>query len=436
MKKYIKETIKYCLRSPIVVSKYIREVEALCAMTPDEMKAYKDKRFLVILQKAYNGSAFYRKFYDESGVVISDIRGIEDIDKLPILTKDMILEHAEEMLTEPKWKMVKAHTSGTTGTPLQVFETWPSLWREQAYLYCYRKRCGFMMGRDILVSLRGHLSAHELKLWVGTSRTQYLSSYALLPETTQAYHDIIIKRNPKAIEGFPSSLYILACNLEEKDLKCHIPLCFTSSETLFDYQREKIEQVFGTQVYDWFGTTERTIQLCERIDHNGYFESPGYSINEYLHDGTLTTSLINDGFPLIRYRGSDVFLLANDKIAGIQGRINANIYDKTGRPYSDSSLTFILKGDLPIKYSQFVQQESGHVDLNVVLCSQDADSAEIREKLQSALKSKVNLELLDLTINIVPESQIIYTQSGKFNFVVQKRKQSRTSAKEITPITY
>lgn len=58
-----------------------------------------------------------------------------------------------------------------------------------------------------------------------------------------------------------------------------------------------------------YGTTERTIRLSEALNHNGYYEEPGYSINEYTEDGEITTSLINESFPLIRYKGNDVMEL-------------------------------------------------------------------------------------------------------------------------------
>jgi hypothetical protein len=84
---------------------------------------------------------------------------------------------------------------------------------------------------------------------------------------------------PRAIEGYPSSLYNLALLLKDKGLYCNIPVCFTSSENLLDFQRQLIEERFHTKIFDHYGTTERTIRISESIKHDGYFEDPGYSIN-------------------------------------------------------------------------------------------------------------------------------------------------------------
>ena len=110
------------------------------------------------------------------------------------------------MLTEPAWKLLKNHTSGTTGTPLLVYESWPSIWWEQAYFYCYRKRCGYIYGQPI-VSLRGNLEKEDTYMKIHLSNTLYLSSYNINNKTIQTYYKQIVKHKPIAIEGYPSSLY-------------------------------------------------------------------------------------------------------------------------------------------------------------------------------------------------------------------------------------
>lgn len=420
-RKYLRETFKYLLRSYPVIRKYVKEIDGYYEMSPAQLKERNNKRFLEMLHIAYNKTSFYRKLYDDAGIDINEIRSVKDIDKLPIITKDMVRRYADEMITMPKWMYVKAHTSGTTGTPLMVYETWPSLWREQATGHSYRKRLGVVQGKDVEASLRGNLSAHETVMWVGVSRTLYLSSYNLRLDTTEEYYKAILRRKPKSIEGYPSSLYTFACNLETKGFECHIPICFTSSEILLDYQRAKIEKVLNTQIYDIFGTTERTIKLVEYFDHSGYFEVPGYSINEYLEDGEITTSLINDGFPMIRYRGNDIINFESGSIKSIGGRAAACIYGKDGTTYSSSALTYILKGDFPIKYAQFVQNGDTSVDLNIVPNSGDLDKKDTVNLLK-LIDEKIGLQNIDIRINIVEEKDIIYTSRGKFNYIVNNYK--------------
>lgn len=419
MKKYLKESIKYILRSKIVINRYIYEVEGYYSTSPENLKKINEKRFLQILRIAYEKSPFYHQLYSKAGVKIKEIRTVEDITKLPIVTKNMIKENVKDIPTTSKWKLIKNHTSGTTGTPMMIYEDWPSIWREQAYLYCYRKRCGFLFGQP-LVSLRGNLEKGELSLMVHVSNTLFLSSYNINQTNIELYYHKILKHKPVAIEGYPSSLYALALLLRDNNMQLHIPLAFTSSETLIDYQRELIQSQMDTVIYDLYGTTERTIQLCEDINHNGYYESPGYSINEFTEDGEITTSLINESFPLIRYKGNDVMELFEDgeqqRVRRIHGRNSSCLIGKDGSRYSSALLTRIFKDIVTIDEAQFVQNEAGKVNLNIVAGEKFSESD--MQSLRSAVELQLGVNNFDLKINKVTKEEIIYSRSGKFNYVL------------------
>ena len=421
IKKYIIESLKYILRSQLFVNRYVKEIEALYQMSPNELRARNEKCFLKLFNRAYDNSSFYKKLYSDAGIKKDDIKCLEDIKKLPIITKDMIKAHAEEIRIAPKWKLIKNHTSGTTGTPLMVYEDWPSIWREQAYFYCYRKRCGYTYGQPI-VSLRGNLEKKDLYLKVHISNTLYLSSYNINPQTTELYYKQIVKHKPVAIEGYPSSLYSLALMLRDKGLQLHIPVAFTSSESLLDYQRELIEKQFDTQIFDHYGTTERTIRLSESFNHNGYFEDPGYSINEYTEDGEITTSLINFSFPLIRYKGNDVIEMMEATrenpqviVKKVHGRKEDYIVCKDGTRVQ--RLDFILKGDYPIKAAQLVQTKKGMLILKLVPDSNYSD--EYKRLILEALEKRVGKNNIDVDVQLVQMKDLIYSSRGKFNYIIQ-----------------
>lgn len=431
IKKYLKETVKYLLRSLFFTRKYVKDIEKMYGMSPSELKIRNEKRFLEIFRKAWNNSDYYRSLCISGGVKsIDDIQQLEDIVKLPILTKDMLKKHGKELLVRKEKGLIKNYTSGTTGTPLTVWQDWASVWREQAYFVCYRKRCGYNYGEP-MVSLRGNLTRDEISLKIHVSNTLYLSSYNINTKTAETYHRLIERHHPKAIEGYPSSLYSLALVLRDKGLDCHIPVAFTSSETLFDYQRKVIEQVFHTQVYDHYGTTERTIRLEESLDHSGYYEDPGYGIEEYHDDYIISTSLINDVFPLIRYKTDDRIVLREgigktpegfiDYAQGIEkvdGRAQNYIVGKDGTKYSDAALTFIFKEAEGIKYSQFVQVEKGKVDLNIVT---DASfSKETENQIIRNVDEKIGLANMDINIHQISEEELKYTSRNKLMLVVNE----------------
>lgn len=353
-----------------------------------------------------------------------EIQHLEDIIKLPILTKDMLKAHGKELLTRSKRGLMKNHTSGTTGTPLTVFQDWASVWREQAYFVCYRKRCGYNYGEP-MVSLRGNLGRSDISLKVHVSNTLFLSSYNINEHTAITYYQLIKQHHAKAIEGYPSSLYNLALVLHDKGLECHIPVAFTSSETLHDYQRALIEKVFNTQIYDHYGTTERTIRLEESFDHDGYFEDPGYGIEEYYDDYVISTSLINDVFPLIRYKTTDCIVPKQGcfplhsydaTIESIEGRTASNIVGKDGTRYSDAALTFIFKDVPNVRKAQFIQNEPGKVTLNIV---PDRDFKQSEQNIiLSLIDEKMGLRNIDVDIQLINEAELKYTKRNKLALVI------------------
>jgi len=430
-KKYIKESLKYLLRSSFFINKYVEEIDALYEMTPMELKMRNEKRFLEIFNKAFTSSAYYRNLCKSVGVTsIDDIKHIEDIVKLPILTKDMLKKHGKELLTCKEKGLIKNHTSGTTGTPLTVYQDWKSVWKEQAYFVCYRKRCGYNYGEP-MVSLRGNLTRDEIYLKIHVSNTLFLSSYNINSKTAETYHRLIEKHHPKAIEGYPSSLYSLALVLKDKGLECHIPVAFTSSETLFDYQRKLIEKIFHAQVYDHYGTTERTIRLEESFDHNGYFEDPGYGIEEYYDDHIISTSLINDVFPLIRYKTDDRIVLKEGINKSSQGFIDnaGGIERVVGRTddilvcKDDSMVTrvdFIEEGE-HIKACQWIQNEKGKLEIRIApdegFTNKDVDFV-IEETLKRCGHGN-----MDIRTKVCSMDEMIFSKRGKFKLIVNNLQQ-------------
>lgn len=430
-KKYIKESLKYLLRSSFFINKYVEEIDALYEMTPMELKMRNEKRFLEIFNKAFTSSAYYRNLCKSVGVTsIDDIKHIEDIVKLPILTKDMLKKHGKELLTCKEKGLIKNHTSGTTGTPLTVYQDWKSVWKEQAYFVCYRKRCGYNYGEP-MVSLRGNLTRDEIYLKIHVSNTLFLSSYNINSKTAETYHRLIEKHHPKAIEAYPSSLYSLALVLKDKGLECHIPVAFTSSETLFDYQRKLIEKIFHAQVYDHYGTTERTIRLEESFDHNGYFEDPGYGIEEYYDDHIISTSLINDVFPLIRYKTDDRIVLKEGINKSSQGFIDnaGGIERVVGRTddilvcKDDSMVTrvdFIEEGE-HIKACQWIQNEKGKLEIRIApdegFTNKDVDFV-IEETLKRCGHGN-----MDIRTKVCSMDEMIFSKRGKFKLIVNNLQQ-------------
>lgn len=167
--------------------------------------------------------------------------------------------------------------------------------------------------------------------------------------------------------------------------------------------------------------TEQTIYLQEAFNHQGYYELPGYSINEYLEDGEICTSLTNEAFPLIRYRSNDIIELAEldaehpqIMVKSVEGRKEDFLLCKDGGRIQ--RLDFIFKGVNHVRYGQLVQEKNGFLNVNIV---PDFGFSKLDEKsIENNVIERIGKDNIDFKINQIRESDLVYTKRGKFKFLI------------------
>jgi phenylacetate-CoA ligase len=408
-----KESVKYALRSRPMIRSEVSFVGRMYECSADELHAYKTRRFLDVFRRAYRHSSFYSELYGREGIEEADITSLDHLSMLPVVTKEMVRHNSQKMLTVPEWRMVKASTSGTTGTPLTMFHSYDAIKMEQAYNWQRRMLCGFRFGEKLL-SLRGHLGVRRLSAHAGLINTLFLSSYLIGSDRAKEYLDLVRSFRAKAIEGYPSSLYGLALLFRELGQSVEIPACFTSSETLLPFQRSLIEEVFQTRIYDYYGCTERVVALSQIGDSPFYNEDPGYSLCEFREDCLIATGLINSAFPLIKYKVDDVVVKdAEGRIVGIQGRAEDVVLCRDGTRLG--RLDHIFKGVDGIDLAQIVQRVAGDVDINVVLSANTDDH--VFDTILRNVRERANESNLSVNIKAIRPDEIIYTSRGKFSLV-------------------
>ena len=258
-----------------------------------------------------------------------------------------------------------------------------------------------------------------------------LSSFDIMASSLPYYVELIDKFKPVAIQGYPSSLYILSNFLKQEKKKLKgIKCILTSSETLYPLQRKMIEEHFGASIYDHYGHTERNV-LIMQCEKKNYHVIPEYGITEFENnlkeDGVkemVGTGFNNYAMPFIRYKTSDIVVPTGGGcscgrkfplINGIRGRIQEYFVDKTG-----SLVTFIF-ADIglwdardKINAYQYVQNELGKVLLNI-----DAKSKFIVSEIES-VKHTFKKYYSDFDIEIKFVENIPRTKNGKFKYLIQK----------------
>ena len=259
------------------------------------------------------------------------------------------------------------------------------------------------------------------------------------------YIDKLSAFQPAAIEGYPSTVYILARHLESKGKVLPIRAVFTSSETLHSFQRETIERAFNCKIFDYYGMAERVVFATECQAHSGRHLNFEYGLTEIVDENgvgiadgengiVVSTSLQNFGMPLIRYKTSDMsHIQASVCKCGRQMPLLAEVTTKAedivtrpdGTMISPSILTHPFKPMYNIEESQIIQEDLTHITIKIVKRSgyTEKDSKILLEKFQERVGS-------DIIINLDFVDSIARTKSGKFRWVISKVTTSALRARD------
>lgn len=420
MVNVIKDSISYFSRHNFLLYRQMDKLTNLENLDPLELRHLEEKEAMKMVRFAAEKSEFYRKLY--KGI---DLNGSfhEVYPQLPRITKAAIRENESAILTKPVKLVKKAFTSGTSGSPLNMYRSAGAILKENTYVWQYRLSHGISLG-DPFVSMRGVLDNKTMQYFNKSENTLYLSSYLLSKSTIKQYASNLNKFKPRAIFAFPSSLFTLSNLLDEAGLKVQIPLMFTSSETLYPFQREKIEQTLGGRIFDRYSTSERTILLHE-CEHGNFHAAPKYGISEFLDGGkgVITTGFINKAFPLIKYQIDDTFIFMDAPcacgkgtgISSIEGRVDDVVLLQDGTRIGRLGVAF--QGIPNLRYAQIIQDSTNGINVNMVTAP--AFKQTEQQLLEKKLRQRLNDSIL-INFNRVEEKDIIKTPSGKFKLVISK----------------
>ncbi len=410
-----------------------------------ELKDFQDINLCKIVNHAYDTVPYYRKKMKSIKLRPSDIKTQDDLYKFPILTRKEIIENFDELRSKSftRKQLTLGHTSGTTGSPLEVLYdqnviamTYAVLDRQYKWAGAHLKKFG-----DPVAILRGNIIVPITQKTPPYWRHNYyhnhllMSSFHLSSENLPAYINKLKKFSPRIIDGYPSTLYVLARYLLSVDTSLPVQAVLTSSETLYDFQREAIEEAFECKVFDYFGAAERVMFATECEQHKGHHLCSEYGITEIIgedggkmNDGKIGkivgTSLHNYGMPLIRYMSSDLTAIKIKKCGcgrnlplmdDVSTKAEDIIALNDGRLISPSVLTHPFKPLHSIDASQIIQEDYDNIHIKIVANSNytEEDSAHLTNEFKKRMGDDVNIKIEKVT-------ELERTKAGKFKWVISK----------------
>lgn len=419
------------LRRGLLFHKLLRELEQNEKASPEKIIEYQNKMLRLSVENAYKQVPYYKKLFDRLQIKPQAIKTIEDLQLLPILKKDAVRGHEEKFVSPSVKFKFKAYTSGTTGTPLNLFRDRFSVNLENAAIWRQRRWADFGLN-DRRATLRGDLvtpvDGAEPPFWqFNPGENQLLmSSYHLSDKFIPYYLDKLREFQPAAIEAYPSSVYRLARYMQiNQEQPIRVKAVFTSSEMLFDYQREVIEQYFG-KVFDYYGNAERVAFIC-MCEFGNYHYAMDYSIVEFIpaEDGLcqiVGTTLHNSAMPFIRYATGDLAQMSHENcpcnrpfpiVKKLEGRRDDYVITPSGKWLGRLDLVF--KGVSHLIEGQIIQDHLDFVRVLIVPGTDFTDNDEqiLSKKLHERLGSEIK-------IAIEKVESIPRTKQGKYQLVISK----------------
>ncbi len=349
---------------------------------------------LGVARRAFTLSPYLRSVYRDAGLDVADLRTAEDLAALPILSKDMLRQHADDILCDDTnhGDLIRGTTGGSTGVPSPYFhddEWWcaatAAAWRGDEWSgWKLGERTASIWGTPLSESTTQEMirrvSEHSRNFL-------FLAGFDLAPEQLTRKLDALYRFQPRLVCGYASLLRAAADGILADGRPPLRPLALISSaEPLSPESRAIVEEAFRAPVYDRYGCRELGIVAQECSAHDGM-----HIISPHVHleidvDGRpaepgetgriLATLLDNDCFPMVRYEVGDLATAAEQrpcgcgiaypKIAAVQGRQLDVLWTSAGGTLTGVFFPHLMKEFDWVGSFQVVQDAQGDVEMRVV----------------------------------------------------------------------
>lgn len=351
--------------------KVMREAEIF---SEKQLFDFQSRRLQALVKHCYLHVPYYRNMFNTLDLKPDDIKTREDLRKIPVLTKQIIRDHYDELVADniSEYNVADGSTGGSTGTPLKFkrdVQSWNMAWASsfrawEWYGYHLGEKMFTLGGNSLVKNIHG-VSAKDIFDKV-IMRNLKRSSSEVDDEAMRNHYEAFMRYKPVAMRGYASSLVIFARYIEKNNLPLHqLKLVLTTGEMLMPDYRDTIERVFKCKVYDAYGAGDGGIASHECLLQQGLHLSEERCVVEItdregnvLPDGqtgyVCTTDLGNYAFPFLRYHVGDMAYIKLEKcscgrvsrvLGQVMGRAGKLLYNKQGVPISPTMLPIMLYRD-------------------------------------------------------------------------------------------
>lgn len=415
------------------------------AWSPEQWKSYQEERLSRILHTAATKVPYYRDQWAERRRN-GDNASSEYLENWRVLDKAPVRANPQAFIAEGSDPRALYHTntSGTTGTPLQL---WSSRSMVQAWYAIYEARWRRWNG----VSRHERWAIMGGQLVIPPSRTRppfwvtnhamnqlYLSTMHLTSQNVPFYVEAINRYQPTHLVVYTASATFLAQEILRQNLQITAPIraILTNAEPLFPWQRDALASAFKTRVKETYGMGEMVIGASADADDAlrwwpdvGVLEILNDEADQPMPDGetgrVVCTSLLReDGMMFVRYPLGDRASLSAQQpapddpiqlpyLGALEGRSNDMLVGSNGQHVFWINPIFY---ELPIKAAQVIQEDREHVNVAVI------PSAETTDATIETIRDRLHERIGDLNIRVERVETLQRESSGKIKPVISRIK--------------
>ena len=421
---------------------YLREREAEQWLPPARIAELQWQRLKALLQHCWDEVPYYRQRWAAVGAEPGDIRDMQDLARLPVLTKDDIRDNFETIQARSfAGRMKFKSTGGSTGVPLRLGYTRESYERRVAVMLRGYGWAGATPGKRALYLWAGvpgasnPLRVSKDGLYHRLFNRRMLDTFPMRDDNLHEYAEAIERWRPEVIVSYVSPIVRLAQWLVDNGRGIEgVTSVLGASEALHEHQRALIEAAFpGARAYNTYGCREFMLIASECGCRDGLHVNADHLVLELLDDagvpaasGNVTlTDLGNYGMPFIRYQNGDMATMASDgacacgrglpRLHSIDGRKLDTIRSPRGGVLPGAFFPHMLKDVPGIRRFQVKQHRLDALDIAIVAGPQ------FNEQQQQYVRGEI-AKLLgdDVAVDLRLVDDIPLTSSGKLRVTISE----------------
>jgi len=414
---------------------YLSDINRIWKLNQNQIKQYQDKEFRKIFRYSFNVPLYHNK-YKKHNIYPQDIKGLCDIKKLPITTKEDLRKNFPDKIIPKNFDKKNSYlvsSSGSTGKPLFIyFSIFSAIKRLEGFARILKAYGGDWKKSKALLIIDLTPGSVEHATYIGGGLSFLTKIFSLknikyLPIKEKT--EILIKRinefQPEFLGSDPIMLRKLAdlrINGFGKDIKPKF--IFSSGSMLDQYTKKYIENAFESRVLDVYGSTEAGPMAFECITDEYYHINSDFIFFEFLDENNIPVSNNESGnviitrlygmdTPIIRYNGLEDIAtpidntcscgINSEMIKKIEGRITDLIILPNGESISPLTITGIPakimeeSKSYKIKQFQIIQNKKTELEFLIVIDQKlrytGISIENLYREISKRIKDQINYEI-------------------------------------------